>query len=127
EVGAADLAVTDHVQPGPLLIRDGNRGGVLDQLSQVGLAQLAAADMLACELIPAWDSVAADDCGGNRGQVVADGHSTIVGECWAMSDGFQGWPEEAQRFLLGLQLDNSKAYYEADRATGCGPGRSWPG
>jgi uncharacterized protein (TIGR02453 family) len=34
-----------------------------------------------------------------------------------MSDGFQGWPEEAQRFFLGLQLDNSKAYFEANRAT----------
>jgi len=34
-----------------------------------------------------------------------------------MSDNFQGWPEEAQRFFLGLQLDNSKAYFEANRAT----------
>ncbi len=32
-----------------------------------------------------------------------------------MSDGFQGWPEEAQRFFVGLQLDNSKAYFEANR------------
>jgi uncharacterized protein (TIGR02453 family) len=34
-----------------------------------------------------------------------------------MNDGFQGWPEEAQRFFIGLQLDNSKAYFEANRAT----------
>src|SRR5215467_13233392 len=34
-----------------------------------------------------------------------------------MSDNFQGWPEEAQRFFLGLQLDNSKAYFETNRAT----------
>lgn len=34
-----------------------------------------------------------------------------------MIDGFNGWPEEAQRFFLGLQLDNSKAYFEANRET----------
>jgi len=32
-----------------------------------------------------------------------------------MSGSFQGWPEEAQRFFIGLQLDNSKAYFEAHR------------
>lgn len=34
-----------------------------------------------------------------------------------MSDQFQGWPEEGQRFFIGLQLDNSKAYFEANKAT----------
>ncbi|HEY4028344.1 MAG TPA: DUF2461 domain-containing protein [Candidatus Dormibacteraeota bacterium] len=34
-----------------------------------------------------------------------------------MGDRFQGWPEDAQRFFIGLQLDNSKAYFEAHRAT----------
>jgi uncharacterized protein (TIGR02453 family) len=28
---------------------------------------------------------------------------------------FQGWPEDFQRFFLGLQMDNSKAYFEANR------------
>src|SRR5215472_10967529 len=32
-----------------------------------------------------------------------------------MSDGFQGWPEEAQRFFIGLQLDNSKKYFDANK------------
>jgi uncharacterized protein (TIGR02453 family) len=34
-----------------------------------------------------------------------------------MSDRFEGWPEEAQRFFIGLELDNSKAYFEPRRAT----------
>jgi uncharacterized protein (TIGR02453 family) len=34
-----------------------------------------------------------------------------------MSEPFQGWPEEAQRFFIGLQLDNSKRYFEANRDT----------
>jgi uncharacterized protein (TIGR02453 family) len=34
-----------------------------------------------------------------------------------MDDRFEGWPEDAQRFFTGLQLDNSKAYFEANRAT----------
>ena len=29
--------------------------------------------------------------------------------------GFVGWPEQAQRFFIGLGLDNSKAYFEANR------------
>jgi uncharacterized protein (TIGR02453 family) len=28
---------------------------------------------------------------------------------------FNGWPETAQRFFIGLQLDNSKRYFEANR------------
>jgi uncharacterized protein (TIGR02453 family) len=28
---------------------------------------------------------------------------------------FTGWPETAQRFFIGLQLDNSKRYFEANR------------
>jgi uncharacterized protein (TIGR02453 family) len=30
---------------------------------------------------------------------------------------FQGWPEDAQRFFIGIQLDNSRAYFEAHRDT----------
>ncbi|HET7875623.1 MAG TPA: DUF2461 domain-containing protein [Methylomirabilota bacterium] len=33
-----------------------------------------------------------------------------------MTDRFQGWSEEAQRFFIGLELDNSKRYFEANRA-----------
>jgi len=33
-----------------------------------------------------------------------------------MGDRFEGWPEEAQRFFIGLGLDNSKAYFEANRS-----------
>jgi len=29
--------------------------------------------------------------------------------------GFRGWPEEFQPFFIGLQLDNSKRYFEANR------------
>ena len=32
-----------------------------------------------------------------------------------MGDQFGGWPEQAQRFFIGLGLDNSKAYFEANR------------
>jgi uncharacterized protein (TIGR02453 family) len=28
---------------------------------------------------------------------------------------FSGWPESAQRFFIGLQLDNSRAYFDAHR------------
>ena len=28
---------------------------------------------------------------------------------------FRGWPEDAQRFFIGLELDNSKRYFEANR------------
>ena len=28
---------------------------------------------------------------------------------------FKGWPESAQRFFIGLQLDNSRSYFEANR------------
>jgi uncharacterized protein (TIGR02453 family) len=31
--------------------------------------------------------------------------------------GFRGWPEEFQRFFIGLELDNSKRYFEANRRT----------
>ncbi|MGH7485909.1 MAG: DUF2461 domain-containing protein [bacterium] len=30
---------------------------------------------------------------------------------------FRGWPEEFQRFFIGLELDNSKRYFEANRKT----------
>ena len=30
---------------------------------------------------------------------------------------FSGWPEEFQRFFIGLELDNSKRYFEANRRT----------
>jgi uncharacterized protein (TIGR02453 family) len=32
-----------------------------------------------------------------------------------MPDAFRGWPEAAQRFFIGLELDNSKRYFEANR------------
>src|ERR1700730_6331653 len=32
-----------------------------------------------------------------------------------MGHRFEGWREEAQRFFIGLELDNSKAYFEANR------------
>jgi uncharacterized protein (TIGR02453 family) len=34
-----------------------------------------------------------------------------------MATGFHGWPEEFQRFFIGLELDNSKRYFEANRKT----------
>jgi uncharacterized protein (TIGR02453 family) len=34
-----------------------------------------------------------------------------------MATGFRGWPEEFQRFFIGLELDNSKRYFEANRRT----------
>jgi uncharacterized protein (TIGR02453 family) len=34
-----------------------------------------------------------------------------------MTSGFRGWPEEFQRFFIGLELDNSKRYFEANRKT----------
>jgi uncharacterized protein (TIGR02453 family) len=34
-----------------------------------------------------------------------------------MTEDFQGWPEDAQRFFIGLQLDNSRSYFEANRQT----------
>lgn len=30
---------------------------------------------------------------------------------------FKGWPEDCQRFFIGLELDNSKKYFEANRRT----------
>ena len=30
---------------------------------------------------------------------------------------FSGWPEDFQRFFIGLELDNSKRYFEANRQT----------
>jgi uncharacterized protein (TIGR02453 family) len=32
-----------------------------------------------------------------------------------MADQFRGWPEDFQRFFIGLELDNSKKYFEANR------------
>jgi uncharacterized protein (TIGR02453 family) len=34
-----------------------------------------------------------------------------------MGDTFRGWPEEFQRFFIGLELDNSKRYFDANRRT----------
>ena len=34
-----------------------------------------------------------------------------------MADQFRGWPEEFQRFFIGLELDNAKKYFEANRKT----------
>jgi uncharacterized protein (DUF2461 family) len=33
-----------------------------------------------------------------------------------MATTFRGWPEECQRFFIGLELDNSKKYFDANRA-----------
>lgn len=33
----------------------------------------------------------------------------------AMTTSFRGWPEDFQRFFIGLELDNSKRYFEANR------------
>jgi uncharacterized protein (TIGR02453 family) len=32
-----------------------------------------------------------------------------------MATQFRGWPEEAQRFFIGLELDNSKKFFDANR------------
>jgi uncharacterized protein (TIGR02453 family) len=32
-----------------------------------------------------------------------------------MATQFRGWPEDAQRFFIGLELDNSKRYFDANR------------
>src|SRR3984893_1558775 len=32
-----------------------------------------------------------------------------------MTAAFGGWPEDCQRFFIGLELDNSKRYFEANR------------
>jgi len=34
-----------------------------------------------------------------------------------MATAFRGWPEACQRFFIGLELDNSKRYFDANRAT----------
>jgi uncharacterized protein (TIGR02453 family) len=34
-----------------------------------------------------------------------------------MTSAFRGWPEEFQRYFIGLELDNSKRYFEANRKT----------
>lgn len=34
----------------------------------------------------------------------------------AVADGFQGWTGDFQSYFIGLQLDNSKAYFDAHRA-----------
>ena len=33
-----------------------------------------------------------------------------------MASTFRGWPEDFQRFFIGLELDNSKKYFEANRS-----------
>src|SRR3981081_2092010 len=33
-----------------------------------------------------------------------------------MANEFHGWPEDFQRFFIGLELDNSKRYFDANRA-----------
>src|SRR4029077_7556571 len=35
----------------------------------------------------------------------------------SMSMVFRGWPEECQRFFIGLELNNSKKYFDAHRTT----------
>jgi len=40
-----------------------------------------------------------------------------LSENLGVDDRFRGWPEEAQRFFIGLQIDNSKAYFESHRDT----------
>jgi uncharacterized protein (TIGR02453 family) len=32
-----------------------------------------------------------------------------------MADQFRGWPEDFQRFFIGLELDNSKRYFDSNR------------
>ena len=32
-----------------------------------------------------------------------------------MATAFRGWPEECQRFFIGLELDNSKRFFDANR------------
>ena len=32
-----------------------------------------------------------------------------------MTDAFRGWSEDCQRFFIGLELDNSKRYFESNR------------
>ncbi|HEY8840936.1 MAG TPA: DUF2461 family protein [Candidatus Dormibacteraeota bacterium] len=34
-----------------------------------------------------------------------------------MTVAFRGWPEEFQPFFIGLELDNSKRYFDANRET----------
>lgn len=34
-----------------------------------------------------------------------------------MASTFRGWPEDFQRFFIGLELDNSKRYFDANRDT----------
>ena len=34
-----------------------------------------------------------------------------------MTNAFRGWPEEFQPFFIGLELDNSKRYFDANRET----------
>src|SRR2546428_13779662 len=36
--------------------------------------------------------------------------------CRPMATTFRGWPEECQRFFIGLELDNSKKYFDAHRS-----------
>jgi uncharacterized protein (TIGR02453 family) len=42
-------------------------------------------------------------------------HNSII--LWLVVGGFRGWPEEFQPFFIGLELDNSKRYFEANRRT----------
>src|SRR5207245_6846142 len=43
----------------------------------------------------------------------------IFGDILALTvaSAFRGWPEECPRFFIGLELDNSKKYFDAHRAT----------
>src|SRR4030081_427140 len=42
-------------------------------------------------------------------------HDRLVGWAAEMDTVFNGWPEDFQRFFIGLELDNSKRYFEANR------------
>src|SRR2546427_12457391 len=44
--------------------------------------------------------------------------AAIFGDILALTvaSAFRGWPEECQRFFIGLELDNSKKYFDANRA-----------
>jgi uncharacterized protein (TIGR02453 family) len=43
------------------------------------------------------------------------GHDPLLGWSTEMDTVFNGWPEDFQRFFIGLELDNSKRYFEANR------------
>ena len=66
EVAAADLALAHDVDPGPLLVGDGEGGGVLDSLLDVGRSVLPAANGLRDRLEPAGRGVAPDHGGRDQ-------------------------------------------------------------